>query len=124
MIDHSNIESWDKNHFSAYLYLCVVQADEKITEEEMEKFMDQYDILKIDDSQYHSVLQNVLAEYKQHSKEDKNEFIKTYVPKFFGDSKDAKVLVDGLFELSISDGNVTASESELIRNIQKIISNN
>jgi uncharacterized tellurite resistance protein B-like protein len=122
MIDHSNISSWKKNHFFAYLYLCAVQADDKLTEPEMEKFMDQYDILKIEDSQYHSILQNVLAEYKQHSKDEKNEFIRTYVPKYFGDSQDAKELVDGLFELSISDGNVAASESELIRTIQKLIS--
>ena len=122
MINYATVDSWTKNHFSVYLYLCAIQANHKITESEIEEFLDQYDILKVDDSEYTKILKESMIEYKQHSEEDKKEFIKKYVPQIFGDTEDAKALMDGLFEISFSDGKVDSSESELIRSIQKIIS--
>lgn len=122
MINHSNIETWTKNYFSVYLYLCAIQADFKVTESELEEFLDQYDILKVDDSDYSGIIQSVLIEYKNHSLDDRMEFIKIYVPKVYGDSSDAKAMMDGIFEITFSDGRVDPYESDLIRTIQKVIS--
>lgn len=121
MIDHETISSWKKNRLSVYLYLCAIQADDKVTEGELEEFLDQYDVLKVDDSQYSSNIHDVLAEYKNHEKEERIEVIKKYVPDVFGNTEDAKAMMDALFEITFSDGKVDPKESNLIRTVQRVI---
>ena len=121
MINHDRIEEWSKNHFFVYLYLCAVKADHKVTESEMEEFLDQYETLKVLDKDYMGIIKDALIEYKDHEIEERLEFIKTYVPKIFGDSEQSKKLMDGLFEISYSDGSVNPLESDLIRLIQGLV---
>ncbi len=122
MINHSVISFWKKNRLSVYLYLCAIQADNKVTESELEEFLDQYEVLKVDDADYSPNIHEVLTEYKNHDKEDRMEVIKLYVPKVFGNTEDAKAMMDALFEITFSDGKVDPLESNLIRTIQKVIS--
>lgn len=122
MIDHQKVsQDWTRNHFLLYLYLCAIEADEKLQESEVDDLLDKYESMGIGDENYVQTLNDILIEYKSHSEQEIIEFIHKYIPEFFSDKESSDFLISNLKELSMSDGKINPEESDIIKLVERLV---
>lgn len=129
MINQKNIEHWGSEHFLAYLYLVVADADNETTEEEitmaarkLKKLVTQY----YKESQFNTsiVMNDVLGEIMNHTDNEKTDMINN-MNKLHKFEEDLQLdLISDLTDIIQSDDKVSASEHYILSFIRVVLSKN
>jgi len=111
---------WTPEHFVIYLYLCIANADYNMADEELETLHDKFDGLDIE-SNYGTVIKDVMHEYKNHTDYETMQFISDYSDKFCQDDAKKEKILDDLKDIIEADGIVKDVETIMFRNIKKML---
>ncbi|MDX2190827.1 MAG: hypothetical protein SFY32_13275 [Bacteroidota bacterium] len=129
MINNGTVAHWKVEHYIAYLYLAIADADNETTEEEiamaLRKFKKLLDEYYKDNHLNHSiVLNDVMAEIMNHSDQEKTELVNILSKKFHLDDFLKTDLVSDLTDIIESDDSVSTSEHYMLSFIRVVLSKN
>jgi uncharacterized tellurite resistance protein B-like protein len=128
MVNQNVVNSWKVEHYIAYLYLSIADADNETTEEEiamatrkMKKILDEY----YKDHMNHAIVMNeVLGEVMNHTDAEKTDMINSLNKKFKLDEFLKTDLVSDLTDIIESDDTVSTSEHYMLSFIRVVLSKN
>lgn len=129
MINQNTIKSWKADHFIAYLYLAIADADNETTIEEInmaqrkvKKLLDNY--FKSSGSNHDTVVNEVLSEITNHSDAEKTDLINDFNKKFKLEDDCKTDIVSDLTDIIESDDKVQAAEHYMLSFIRVVMSKN
>lgn len=129
MVNTKLTSGWKAGHYVAYLYLAIADADNNTTSEEIamskrkvKAVIDEY--LKGDGINSDTVVDEVRAEIKEHTDQEKTDLINEFNKKFKL-PEDAKMdIVSDLTDIIESDDQVQAAEHYMLSFIRLVLNKN
>lgn len=129
MINQNTIKSWKADHFIAYLYLAIADADNETTMEEInmaqrkvKKLLDNY--FKSSGTNHDTIVSEVLSEISNHSDAEKTDLINDFNKKFKLEDDCKTDIVSDLTDIIESDDKVQAAEHYMLSFIRVVMSKN
>ncbi|MDX2196900.1 MAG: hypothetical protein NW207_10815 [Cytophagales bacterium] len=129
MYHGSVINNWKVEHYIAYLYLSIADSDNETTDEELALVTKK--LKKLFDEYYQGahlnhvvVMQEVLAEIKNHTDQEKTEIINNLNKKFPLEEFQKMDIISDLTDVIESDDSVSSSEHYMLSFLRAVMSKN
>ena len=116
------LSSWTKSHFCAYILLCIAHADSDIADEEIktiENFLNELHIKDKIEQDTHQVLTSVFPVFHSHSRDLRENFVRTKWKIFFIEEDEICDIMDEIENMILVDNNIEKEEIKTYAFIRK-----
>lgn len=119
---HTDVTStWVYEHFLMYLYICIADVDCLISDKELVTIRDRV-LSHLDEERCLKLSTEVFKEYRQHTEDERKEYIKENVPKFLRTESIKRKVINDLADIVPENTiNNEGLEQVMFRYIRKII---
>ena len=129
MLDQNIINNWQVEHFIAYLYLAIADADNETTDDEVAMatrktkrlFKDYHSESTID---HEALIGEVMQEIKNHKEVERTDLINEWNKKFHLTEDEKTDIISDLTDIIASDDHVQASEHYMLSFIRLVLAKN
>ncbi len=119
MINRANFQNWTYEHFLAYIFLCLAEADNDLDQEELVEIKRL--IVRVtggDEEEYHKIIHDALKVVSSHDEQERRELFLVLKESFLMNEEQKEKLIEGMEDIIIADLNIEPKELDLYRFIK------
>lgn len=114
-------QGWEKEHFVAYIFLCIAAADYEIAEEELGVLQNRIEEVVGEGIDVAGAIAKVRDDVDYHDDEEKTDVIKYFTRKFSPSVEEKDLICNILEDIIKADGIVEGIEMVIFRFIRKAL---